>query len=94
MRPTTPSRFKTITVHCTCGARLVRYQKGPGRTLLKIHRDRITKDYAGVFGDSDQPEGTEIPCPSCGDRIATVRVVRGKYLYKVNRGKLGIIRKS
>lgn len=72
----------------------MRYKKGPGRTLIKIHRDRITKDYAGVFGSTPAPEGTEVHCPHCKERIATIRVVGGKYIYKVNRGKLGLIRKS
>ena len=86
--------YKTITVFCSCGLELVKYKKGPGRTLVKIHRDRIAKDYHNLFGDTHAPEGTEVYCPECRKRLATVRIVSGKYVYKVNRGSIGLIRKS
>ena len=86
--------FRNITVFCKCGAKLVRYRKrGKGR-LVKIHRLRITKDYAGVFSDETLPEGADILCPSCGARVATVKKVSGKWVHKVNQGQIGIIRKS
>ena len=88
------NNYKLWTVFCKCGQKLVRYRKcGPGR-LRKIHRDRIATDYAGIFINDKSEEGTDIFCPSCKNRIATVRVVSGKYVNKVNQGQLGIIRKS
>lgn len=88
------TKYKVITVHCKCGEKLVKYKKGPGRTLLKIHRDRINKDYQGIFLDNYEPEGTDIFCISCKNRITTVKRVNGKFINKVNRGSLWIIRKS
>ncbi len=87
-------KFLNITVYCVCGNRLVRYRKrGKGR-LVKIHRLRITKDYAGIFSDESLPEGSDIQCPKCGERVATVRKVGHKWVHKVNQGKIGLIRKS
>ncbi len=88
------TKYKIITISCKCGTKLLKYKKGPGRTLIKIHSDRITKDFVGIFMDDTSPEGSEIICPTCNKRFATVRVVNGKYVNKVNRGRLGIIRKS
>lgn len=87
-------KYKTISIFCSCGQKLVRYRKrGKGR-LVKIHRLRITEDVAGVFSDDSLIEGSEILCPSCNVRVATVRKVNGKWVHKVNQGKIGIIRKS
>ena len=88
------TKYRTITVFCRCGERLVRYKKGPGRTLQKIRRDRVVKDYTGIFMDSESPEGTDIVCVSCEGRIATIKKVNGKFVNKVNQGQLGNIRKS
>ncbi len=83
--------FKNITVFCKCGEKLVKYKKrGKGR-LRKIHRDRITEDFSGIFSGYEE-NGTEIFCPSCSGRIATVRSMQGKFVAKVNQGQLGIIR--
>ncbi len=88
------TKYKVITVYCKCWERLVKYKKGPGRTLLKIHRDRITKDYQGIFLDNYEAEWSDIMCKWCWNRISTVKRVNGKYINKVNRWNLGIIRKS
>lgn len=83
--------FKTILVHCKCGEKLVRYKKrGKGR-LRKVHRDRITEDFSGLFSGYED-DGTELLCPACQGRIATVRSMQGKFVAKVNQGQLGIIR--
>ncbi len=85
--------YQTWLVYCKCGRKLVKYlKKGSGR-LRKIHRDRIVKDYAGVFMDQDSPVGTSVLCPKCKERIATIRKVKGKYVNKVNQGLLGNIKK-
>jgi hypothetical protein len=88
------TKFKVITVYCKCGEKLVKYKKWPGRTLLKIHRDRINKDYQGIFLENFEQAGADIYCKWCEKRIATVMVVNWKYINKVNRWNLGIIRKS
>jgi hypothetical protein len=86
--------FRNITIFCACGEKLVRYRKrGKGR-LVKIHRLRISKDYAGVFSNDSLPEGSDILCPACTERVATVRKVNGKWVHKMNQGQIGLIRKS
>lgn len=60
--------------------------------MLKIHRDRITEDYTGIFINDFSKKGTDIHCPSCHNRIATVQIINGKYVNKVNQGQLGLTR--
>jgi len=91
---TLPSRYKTISVFCKCGQALVKYKKWGKWRLRKIHRDRITEDIAWVFQDDRSSVWTDILCPECHERIATIQIVSGKYVHKVNQGQLGIIRKS
>jgi predicted RNA-binding Zn-ribbon protein involved in translation (DUF1610 family) len=86
------TEFHMLTVYCTCGQKLVKYKKGPGRRLLKIHRDRITKDYTGIFLKDYSEKDTDIFCPNCGGRIATVRCINGKYVNKLNQGQIGQIK--
>ncbi len=86
-------KYNIWKVFCKCGFKLVDYRKkGPGR-LRKIHRDRISKDFTGIFLDDKSPVGTDVFCPKCQKRIATIQKVNGKYVNKVNQGQLGIIRK-
>ncbi len=86
-------KYNVWTVYCKCGEKLVKYRKkGPGR-LRKIHRDRIAKDFTSLFSDNESPIGTDVFCPKCKMRIATIQKVNGKYVNKVNQGQLGIIRK-
>ena len=59
---------------------------------MKIHRDRIAEDYTGIFIDDYSDQGTDIFCPACKNRIATVQIVNGKYVNKVNQGQLGLTR--
>ncbi len=84
--------YKILTVYCKCGQRLVQYKKGPGRRLLKIHRDRITKDFTGVFSKDFSPKNTDLLCPECNKRIATVKCINGKYVNKLNQGQIGYIK--
>ena len=84
------TKYKILTVFCRCGQKLLKYKKGPGRRLLKIHRDRITEDYTGIFINDHSEIGTNIHCPFCDKRIATVQIVNGKYVNKVNQGQLGL----
>ncbi|MDH3393687.1 MAG: hypothetical protein OEL66_06740 [Desulfobulbaceae bacterium] len=84
------TKYKILTIYCKCGEKLLKYKKGPGRRLLKIHRDRITEDFTGIFINDYSEKGTDIYCRSCNERIATVQIVNGKYVNKVNQGQLGI----
>ena len=79
-----------LVVYCRCGQKLVKYKKGPGRRLLKIHRDRISEDFTGLFINDYSEQGTDLCCPACGKRIATVQIVNGKYVNKLNQGQLGL----
>ena len=57
--------FKTIKVFCKCWEVLVKYRKWPWRRLLKIHRDRIVKDYNNVFINDKSDMWTDIFCLKC-----------------------------
>lgn len=87
----TLKNYKILTIFCKCGEKLCRYKKGPGRRLLKIHRDRITKDYTGILKHYKEKE-TDILCPNCKQRFATVKCINGKYVNKINQGQLGIVK--
>ncbi len=84
------TKYRILTIYCRCGQKLLKYKKGPGRRLLKIHRDRITEDYTGIFINDYSEKGADIYCSSCNKRIATVQIVNGKYVNKVNQGQLGV----
>lgn len=83
-----------LNVYCKCGEKLVKYKKGPGNRLLKIHRDRIAKNFTGIFINDYSDEGTDILCPNCNKRIATVKRIKGKYVNKLNQGQLGIVKRA
>lgn len=87
-------KYRIITVYCKCGQILIKYKKGPWRRLLKIHRDRITKDYNEIFIKDKSPVWISIWCPACKERLTTVQIVNWKYINKVNQWQLWIIRKS
>lgn len=86
------TQWKILTIYCKCGIKLLKYKKGPGNRLLKVHRDRITKDYTGIFESDYSDENTDIICPSCNGRLATVKCISGKYVNKLNQGQIGDIR--
>ena len=86
------TQWKILTIYCKCGEKLLKYKKGPGNRLLKIHRDRITKDYLNVFVENFAKENTDIFCPSCGGRFARIKCISGKYVNRVNQGQLGIVK--
>jgi hypothetical protein len=88
------TKFRMITVFCSCGEKLIRYKKWPGRRLLKIHRDRITKDYTGIFKENFEEAGSDILCSNCKERLTTVQNMNGKFINKVNQGIIWIIKKS
>ncbi len=86
------TQFKILTIYCKCGIKLLKYKKGPGNRLLKIHKDRITKDYLNIFINDYSDENTNILCPACNKRFATVKLIKGKYVNKINQGQLGEVR--
>ena len=88
------TKYTMLCVYCKCGTKLVNYKKGPGNRLLKIHRDRIAKDFTGIFINDYSIEGTDIFCSNCNKRIATVKKIKGKYVNKLNQGQLGIIKRA
>ena len=87
------SKPKILTVFCVCGQKLVRYKKGSGRRLVKVHRDRVLEDFtkSKIFLNN-LPENTDLFCPKCGERIATVKLIKGKYVNKLNQGRVGLIK--
>ncbi len=82
------TKYKILTIYCNCGIKLAKYKKGSGRRLLKIHKDRITKDYYNLLKNDYSKEYTDIYCPECKKRIATVQIIGGKYINKVNQGQI------
>lgn len=78
---------RTLEVTCRCGTALARYLKrGKGR-LVKMFLDRIVVDHCGAFL-TEPPRALHdtLACPSCGVRVATVQVIRGRYAAKINQG--------
>lgn len=86
------TQYKILTIYCKCGEKLLKYKKGPGRRLLKIHKDRISKDYTSTFINDYSEKNSEILCPNCKQRFATIQLIGGKYVNKVNQGQLGEIK--
>ena len=86
------TQYKILTIHCACGKKLLKYKKGPGRRLLKIHKDRITKDYTNIFLNDFSDKNSNILCPKCKNRFATIQLIGGKYVNKINQGQLGIVK--
>ncbi len=83
--------WRTKTLYCKCGMKLLDYRKrGPGR-WIKVHKTRISKDYTGIFSVV-LPKGDDIFCPSCAVRVATVRNISGKWVFKLNQGAVGKIK--
>ncbi len=83
------AKRRSIEVKCQCGAPLARYKKGGKGRLRKMFFDRIAVDYAGCFlTDPPLELDRDILCPECGKRVATVRVVSGKYAAKMNQGAI------
>lgn len=80
---------RSIEVKCQCGAKLARYKKGGKGRLRKMFFERIAIDYTGCFLTRPPLRlGTDIPCPGCGKRVATVQIVSGKYAAKMNQGAI------
>ena len=84
------TKYKILKIYCRCSQKLLKYKKGPGRRLLKIYRDHTTEDYTGIFINDYSEKGTSLHCPSYDKRIATVQIVNGEYVNKVNQGQLGL----
>ena len=85
------TKYKTFTVYCKCGQKLVKYKKGPGRRLIKMRKERIIEDFSGVLYNNYE-ENTEVFCPKCKGRLATVKIIGGYYVNKLNQGQIGTIK--
>jgi len=87
------SKPKILTVYCSCGQKLVRYKKGKGRKLVKIHKNRVLDDFTNekIFLN-EFLENTNLFCPQCKKRIATVKLIKGRYVNKLNQGVVGKIK--
>ncbi len=83
--------WKTKTLYCKCGVKLLDYRKrGPGR-WIKVHRSRISRDCTGIFSIT-LAKGESVFCPECGVRVATVQNIAGKWVFKLNQGAVGKIK--
>ena len=82
---------RQLEIYCKCGFKLVKYKKGSGRRLVKVHSDRVSKDCADLF-INNLPENSDIFCPKCQNRIATVKCISGKFVNKLNQGQIGLIK--
>jgi hypothetical protein len=85
-------KSRQLEIFCKCGEKLLKYKKGSGRRLIKIHRDRISKDFREIFVNNFEKENSDIFCPECLKRIATVKKINGKYVNKLNQGQIGDIK--
>lgn len=85
-------KTRQLEIYCKCGLKLLKYKKGFGRRLVKVHRDRISKDYSKIFENNFSEENTDMFCPKCKNRIATVKLINGKYVNKLNQGQIGLIK--
>lgn len=80
---------RSLEVSCQCGERLARYKKGGSGRLVKMFLERIALDYHGIFQtEPPLPLHSDIACPSCHKRVATVQVINGKYAAKLNQGAI------
>lgn len=80
-------RIRVIEVECGCGFNVAKYEKeGKGR-LIKMYLDMILEDKAEIFKEG-LPTGTEIFCPSCSKRLATIQMVHGRAAAKINQGAI------
>ena len=81
-----------VDVACTCGRSLARYRKrGKGR-LVKMFLHKIAADPAGIFlTDPPAKLHDEIHCPACGNRVATLHMIRGRPAAKVNQGCVRVV---
>lgn len=80
---------RSLEVGCQCGEKLARYKKGGNGRLVKMFLERIALDYHGIFVTEPPLElHSDVSCPSCEKRVATIQVIRGKYAAKVNQGAI------
>jgi hypothetical protein len=86
------TKFKILTVYCDCSAKLAKYQKGGSGRLIKLQKHRIVKDYFDIFINNLDAKNSDVLCPECKNRFATIQLIGGKYVYKINQGQLGNIK--
>jgi hypothetical protein len=86
------TKFRILTVYCKCSAKLAKYQKGGSGRLIKLQKHRIVKDYFDIFLNNLDAKNSDVLCPMCKNRFATIQLISGKYMYKINQGQLGNIK--
>jgi len=81
-----------IDVACECGTPLARYRKGGKGRLVKMFLDKVAEDRAKIF-HTEQPLKLHdnIYCPTCGSRVATLHMIRGRPAAKVNQGSVRVV---
>lgn len=68
-----------IKIYCAqCNTFLYKYRKRSNGALVKCQADRIIED--GTRGD--------LKCPSCGQEFARLKVISGKQIQKIIRGRV------
>ncbi len=87
------TKYKILTVFCKCWQKLVKYKKWWKWRLIKIHKDRISEDYSWVFINDYSWENSDIYCPNCSSRLATVKCIWWKYVNKLNQWSIWNIKK-
>ena len=76
---------RVIPVECRCGFLLFLYFKAGRGRLIKCYLDEIRHDHAAVAG---LPIDAQPPCPGCGKRLGTVRLIHGRPALKINHGAI------
>jgi hypothetical protein len=81
--------IKIVEVQCRCGTELARYRKEGKGHLIKMFLRGILIDRAGVFlKQPPLPTGTNIICPKCEKRVATIQMIHGEPAAKMNQGAI------
>lgn len=80
---------KVIELFCKCGKELARYRKEGKGHLIKMFLRNILVDRAGVFLKTPPlPNGSQVNCPSCEKRVATIQMIHGEPAAKLNQGAI------
>lgn len=81
-----------IDATCDCGTPLARYRKSGKGRLVKMFLDKIDVDRARIFHTKPPPKlHEEIHRPGCGNRVATLHIIRGRPAAKANQGSVWVV---
>jgi len=94
---------RIVEVNCQCGQELARYEKIPAEgRLIKMYMDHIIENCAigciveGIKKGQTQlslvegslPQGENVFCMNCEERVGTVQMIHGKPAIKLNQGQI------